>query len=1083
MNYFKETIPQTRQPYPGLRPYHYEEADLFFGRAEQINRMLTRLDDDRFLAVVGGSGSGKSSLVRAGLLPTLQQGYLPDAGTDWSFIVMRPGGDPFGNLATAFLDLWPPDGKAEDPSEIAFRNAETQATLRTSPKGFLDLLNQSAIDHKRPLLLLVDQFEEIFRFRRRGNENSDGGAKQSIYQERNDSTAFVNMLLTSAEVAACEGRPLYVVITMRSDFIGDCEVFPELPLAISNSQFLVPRMTRRQLQEVIEKPLIAFHSEAQPDLVNRILNDTGTAPDQLPLMQHALMRTSLAARDRLDRTKETVENVVMTLADYEKVGRFSDALSWHLDEAFKSLDKDQQRIAQHLFLCLCERLDGGLTRRIARVDEIVAVTQTTSSEVIDVVKVFQEQESNFIVVSPSGQLSSQSRLDISHEALLRQWSRLQTWLNDEERSVTEYLRLVETASRWESDDADLLAGRELTRAIKWKEERDPSPTWGKRHHSNYSEAIAYLDASVRADLERRRRAINNWRMIFTVMIVACLFLALTTWWALREKNNADHHEERARTSLAQIYFYPIQSGDGALTSREVASYWGLASTPEEDRSVREIFLTLALSSESETEQLLKRLDLVAHALVGLDDENRRTLLPIVLAELLVFDDQTSSRFLAAAQLCPFLTSDGVDGASVVEATDAIELAIRGEQNYERLPVLTSSLGQFGNRLPDDVANRSTDFLINAMAGAKNKHHLAQLGKALSGLGEGLPEDQADKAASMLLDKIEGEGDSMTLQKLVDAFGLLSQHISDSKVASSADRLVAEMSGKDSRRIVDLGRGLVMLGKRLPEKSAGEAANQIVEKIEKTQDQNKLQTLRGTLGDLGGQLSKTKLLDVVVKLFTKMKTECEKAKGDNKVDDQIVSQLGFAIGGMGPRLPKAQAFEAAELLLTRMNSTDDYYDLAYLGTALRDIGERLSEADADDVSKHLISKNALKSPDPNRSSCFAIPFERMGIRLSHGQATEVAQELVQLAKSVLEKNENSDLSEADRYALSRLINAIGGAQNGLSDKVANEFATTLISLIKKTPDEQELYFFRLALGKMAPHLNKQLAQEAVQASSW
>ena len=86
MNYPPETLIQPRQPYPGLRPYLYEEADLFFGRAEQINRMLTRLDDDRFLAVVGGSGSGKSSLVRAGLLPTLEQGYLPDAGTDWSFL-------------------------------------------------------------------------------------------------------------------------------------------------------------------------------------------------------------------------------------------------------------------------------------------------------------------------------------------------------------------------------------------------------------------------------------------------------------------------------------------------------------------------------------------------------------------------------------------------------------------------------------------------------------------------------------------------------------------------------------------------------------------------------------------------------------------------------------------------------------------------------------------------------------------------------------------------------------------------------------------------------------------------------------
>ena len=1071
---------QTRQPYPGLRPYLYEEADLFFGRSEQINRMLTRLDDDRFLAVVGGSGSGKSSLVRAGLLPTLEQGYLPDAGTDWSFIIMRPGGDPFGNLASAFLDLRPPN-EIQNPSDFAFRNAETQATLRTSPKGFLDLLNQSGIDEERPLLLLVDQFEEIFRFRRRTNENSTYDDKKSVYLERNDSTAFVNLLLTSAEVAACEGRPLYVVVTMRSDFIGDCEVFPGLPLAVSNSQFLVPRMTRRQLQEVIEKPLIAFNSEADPSLVNRILNDTGTAPDQLPLMQHALMRTFFAARDRLGKG-ESAENVVMTLADYEKVGRFSNALSRHLEEAWQSLDPTQQQIARRLFLCLSERDEVGLTRRIATVDEIASVSQADPIAVIEVVKVFQERERNFIISSPLGQIAADSSLDISHEALLRRWSRLQQWLDDEERSVSEYRRVADAASLWKAGKADLLSGRELARAQEWKKGQNPSAAWARRHQFNFSETIAYLGASEKAELEQSHRDSVVRRWIFTGMVMGCLLLAGITCWALREKANAENHRVQGLEFLANSYVHPIGQAfvPSPLASQESATLWDIASTPVEDRKVRELFLRSALDSESSARQLRNRLDLVAHALVGLDNENHETLLPVALRKLAVYDEQTKSRFLSAAQLCPLLSSDEADEASIVKATSAIEMAIQGEQNSERLSGLAWAMGGFGDKLPNDVASRSADVLLNAMTDAQssnNKHDLARLGQALGGLGRWLSKEQADKAARMLLEKIERESDSTTFALFVNAFGVLSPHLSEPQVARSADRLVDSMKGKDSRRIVDLGQGLIRLGNRLPESSAGEAAEQLIKKIEKTRDLSQLKSLRGTLGDLGDELSKGKMLNVAEDLCAKLKEECDK---EDSAEDLFVSELGFAVGGMGKRLPKAQADAAADLLLERMNSSENYYDLAHLSTALRDIGERLSKAKADDIAGRLLGKNALKSSDPNRSSCFAIPFERVSSRLSVERAEEVAEELIRLAKSVLERNGSEDLSKSDRFIFSRYLNAIGGAHNGLSDDEANEFARTLISLKKKTTNGRELYFFRLALGNLAPHLNQQLAQEAVQS---
>jgi energy-coupling factor transporter ATP-binding protein EcfA2 len=415
------------QPYPGMRPFLRDEAKLFFGRADQINRMLARLEENRFLAVVGGSGSGKSSLVRAGLLPVLGQGYLLGAGTDWRFVVMRPGGDPFGNLAAEFHRAVADDTDGHDPGDIAF----TQATLQTSPRGFLEVVEESGLDEGVPLLLLVDQFEEIFRFRRRHAAGGPAGeGERAIHEERNDATALVNLLLTTAQAAAQAELPIYVVITMRSDFIGDCDVFPDLPQAISDSQFLVPRLTRRQMQEVIEKPLLLFGGKAAPDLVNQILNDVGTDPDQLPLMQHALMRTWFAARARW---RGGNEEKVLALGDYSSVGRFSYALSRHLEEAWLSLaDVGERRIARQLFLCLSERAgEGALIRRMVKLGEVAAVAKAETGEVIKVVRVFQEEGRNFIMASPPGELRAESVLDISHEALLRQWARLRSWRVEE----------------------------------------------------------------------------------------------------------------------------------------------------------------------------------------------------------------------------------------------------------------------------------------------------------------------------------------------------------------------------------------------------------------------------------------------------------------------------------------------------------------------------------------------------------------------------------------------------------------------------------------------------------------------------
>ncbi|MBD0259479.1 MAG: hypothetical protein ICV83_27485, partial [Cytophagales bacterium] len=235
-------------PYPGLRPFETHEVDIFFGREAQTDKLLVKLQRNRFLGVVGPSGCGKSSLVRAGLIAGLETGFMSDAGSGWRIAEMRPGGQPLTRLAEAMLTptALGPELTAE-PNAAAF----VQATLRRGPLGLVEIMREMPPADGANLLILVDQFEEIFRFRREVDVN--------------EADAFVALLLASTRHEV----PIYVVITMRSDFLGDAALFAGLPEALNDSQFLTPRLTREQCQAAIEKPARVFGGSIEPALVNR----------------------------------------------------------------------------------------------------------------------------------------------------------------------------------------------------------------------------------------------------------------------------------------------------------------------------------------------------------------------------------------------------------------------------------------------------------------------------------------------------------------------------------------------------------------------------------------------------------------------------------------------------------------------------------------------------------------------------------------------------------------------------------------------------------------------------------------------
>ncbi|WP_114324838.1 RDD family protein [Candidatus Colwellia aromaticivorans] len=274
-----------------------------------------------------------------------------------------------------------------------------------------------------------------------------------------------------------------------------------------------------------KKPIQLFGGHIAPDLVNQILNDTGTDPDHLPLMQHALMRTWFATQEKVGSENDDIE---LKRVDYENVGRFNEALSRHLDEAWEQLDNNQQKIAKQLFLCLCEHAgEGTFIRRMVKLGEVAEMANVKPDEVIDVVRVFQDNERNFIMASPLGELNKKSVLDISHEALLRQWNRLTTWIENEASSAQIYKRLVDTAILHKEKKAQLLVDPELQIALNWKASVVPNKVWAGQYNEHFDLALNFLDESNNArDHERAEVEIQHrWRIprFFIFIFVFVLF--------------------------------------------------------------------------------------------------------------------------------------------------------------------------------------------------------------------------------------------------------------------------------------------------------------------------------------------------------------------------------------------------------------------------------------------------------------------------------------------------------------------------------------------------------------------------------
>ena len=425
-------------PYRGLRVFDVGDAAFFFGREALVQWLLNEVRPatqsrvvNRFLAIVGASGGGKSSVARAGLVAALKHDAIPDSSR-WPITILRPGPDPVESLGVAL-------SKAVNVGQSATALAELIAEFQKNEKT-LHLIARQTLPEDAPelrLVILVDQFEEIFTLCHRDDLRE----------------AFIRNLLYAAKVA--QGQTL-VVLTMRADFYAKCAANAELAAAFSDHHVLIGPMTEDELRRAIEKPAQLVGCELETGLVDLLVQDVRHQPGRLPLLQDALMELWHKREGRK-----------LTVKAYHEIGKVEGALQRRADVILNAFSQAEQELCRRTFLRLTQPGEGTEdTKRRASMRELLSLSGESPAEENIVQKLADAS-----LLTTEGDLSRKDAfVEVAHEALIRSWPQLRKWIDADRAGLRTRTRLTEAANDWKNAGRDpgyLYTGARLAVAEEW----------------------------------------------------------------------------------------------------------------------------------------------------------------------------------------------------------------------------------------------------------------------------------------------------------------------------------------------------------------------------------------------------------------------------------------------------------------------------------------------------------------------------------------------------------------------------------------------------------------------------------------
>ncbi|MBU1820317.1 MAG: hypothetical protein KKG00_02240 [Bacteroidetes bacterium] len=472
-------------------------------------------------------------MIKAGLIPSLQQEKLAGTSADgWHIILFKPGATPIANLLAALQ---------KDVPGLDKEYPDLEKSVKETPKVLRRLLQ--AMSDKN-ILLVIDQFEEVFRYRE--NENKDSA--------QSETALLIGIIMDIIQLRDCA---VYVVLTMRSDYLDACTNYPGFTEVINQGYYLLPKMNIDEIRQAIVMPIQLRQATITPALVERLLGETERSYDSLPILQHALMRTWNHWESQ-DRSKP------IDIFHYEAIGTMREAISRHAEEIYHDLPGQNSRLAaQKIFTSLIVLAPGDIgIIKPALLSTIVRVTGLPEEILTDVINRFRERGTAFLTPSYTQKIDNHSFIDISLERITILWDRLHKWIEEETESAKLYKKLAVSAQLYQAGKTGLLVNPELQIALKWLKETHPTKEWAEKYDPYFERVVNYLDHSrieydntIKNNEDKQKRELKRARYFAIVMglgsLMSLLFLVISLVLRYDAEQSRKQSLEKEKVAMAE----------------------------------------------------------------------------------------------------------------------------------------------------------------------------------------------------------------------------------------------------------------------------------------------------------------------------------------------------------------------------------------------------------------------------------------------------------------------------------------------------------------------------------------------------
>lgn len=1064
-------LPDEPAPYRGLLHFEAEHARFFFGREQEIGptedkpNLVDKLRVHRFVAVVGSSGSGKSSTVRAGLLPRLDADVIPGS-RQWQTITFAPGRDPYRSLANELVRELPAAERGPAVRDLLAQFEERDVGLRNTLETWF-------ADTSAPLLLFIDQFEELFTHA--PNARTDAAARRR-YDERIG--RFIRQL--ADEVQRPDGR-FRAVITLRADFIPHCLRVTDLKNLLQERQMLLGELATddQALREIIQRPAHEVGAMLETGLMEVLLADVHSQTGALPLLEHALSELWRARRGPW-----------LTLDAYKTSGGVGGALRKRAQETLQRLTGPQQQIARRIFVKLTslEEDTEDARRRVDRQSLYAAATD--AAEIDAVIDVLAGPEARLIV-------ADEHSLSIAHETLIRNWPQLRTWLDEDRQLERIHRELERAANDWEANGRSkrhLFHGT----SAKLAETEEHATALADRITPLESEFLTACRQERDAETRRLRRRVwltSGIAGVAVFLLIISMIAGCVAW-------NARIASERARNeledALVQSFYRTILMDNryGPPNSNVREALWELAILSADNVAVRERLLEKWFDSGESFKRIQSsdrwlQSDIVlrtvgdlepaiaqqiAHHIVRFND----TLLTAMVMET----DSSRFRGLARALVAlPDRVEPDVATALAHTTSDAMLEAAKAEKNAVRLDALSEALAALADRLePANVAAISASVSMRLLEVMGNEKEAASQQRRLSDalathlalLEPIVAQEYASKAIIQSLFLMQDERDTFELGNLCLAVARLATWLEpgvaaeDAASASQRALDVFEKGSGNSFTVESILRGLAALPAHLKPTEAERIGGRLLTVIENPRNDFSLRGLSQALAALAARLEPENGVEFAATASIRLLEVMANEENAWRLGNLSLTLIALT-RGLEPTRAAAHAATASDRLLKIMENETDPAQLSFLSEALAELAPALEAAKSAKQAER--ASDRLLGSMENGTDTSGLSNLGRGVAVLTGalKPAEAAKYAARASNRLLEAME----AETNTSQLENLSHALAALTGRLepAETAANVVRATdrLIRKMENGMNTDQLRKLSIALAEVLAHL--------------